>query len=52
MYTRTEEIHGLSHDVVVCFQPDHPDIFEHNVCMRSRAILIVVNIPVDAYRNR
>ena len=45
MYTRTDLVHGLSHDVVVCFQEDSPNIFEHNVCMRSRAILIVVYIP-------
>ena len=49
MYTRTDLVHGLSHDVVVCFQEDSPNIFEHNVCMRSRAILIVVYIPEKAY---
>ena len=52
MYTKTDLIHGLSHDIVVCFQQDDPDRFEHNVCMRSRAILIVVYLPAKAYENK
>ena len=50
MFIRTDMVHGLSHDVVICFQEDNPEIFEHNVCMRARAVLIVVYIPEKAYK--
>ena len=42
---RLETMDGFTHDVVVVFQEDNLEKFEHNVCMRCTAILIVVYIP-------
>ena len=42
---RLETMDGFTHDVIVVFQEDDPEKFEHNVCMRCTAILIVVYIP-------
>ena len=43
--TRVDMIDGFSHDVVVVFKTDDPKEFEYNACMRSKAVLIVINIP-------
>ena len=40
-----EFFHGHEHNVVVVFQEDNKNLFEHNMCMRATYFLIVVNIP-------
>lgn len=48
---RLETMDGFTHDVIVVFQEENPRKFEHNVCMRCTAILIVVTIPPTPHSN-
>ena len=42
---------GFEHNVVVVFQSQNPQHFDINSCMRSTAMLIVVNLPVQQLNN-
>ena len=42
-------IDGFSSDILVVFQDDDPNRFEHNVCMRAKIFLIVVYIPYKPF---
>ena len=49
MLTMENRIHGMSNNVVVCFQEDDEEKFELNIWMRAKAILVVVYIPKLAF---
>ena len=45
LITRKGMSHGFEHNIVVIFQPQDPQKFHIDECMRSTAMLIVVKIP-------
>ena len=49
MYTKENQIHGLSSEIVVVFQEDDPKVMEINICMRAKMFLIVVYVPSKVF---
>ena len=51
LITQINMAFGFEHNVVVVFQSQDPHHFDINSCMRSTAMLIVVNMPVQQLNN-
>ena len=44
-------VNGFESEIVVLFQDNHPDHFEHNMSLRATSVLIIVKVPETHLRN-
>ena len=52
MITDYEVVNGFEHDVVIVFQMDDENTFEHNMVMRSIALPIIVKLPEEQWAEK